>query len=140
MSEKNTASEAPKKIEFNLDTRPTKTITLPSFPWSSVTVYTSLTVNEQRAIESEYKTENNTVDPLRIQELGLDLVAKSIKSWNFTKDGQDLPVSAEILWQMPTVDFLVMNEAVTGRKLTHKNDAGETMIGSDDEEQHKKKS
>jgi len=128
-----------KKIEFNLDSRQTKSVELPSFPWSEVIVYPSLLVSDQREIEGKFKGPDNKVDESKIQDFSLALLVKSIKSWNFTKDGQDLEITAEILQSFPSIDFLVLNEAITGKKLTHKNDAGDLVAGAGDDSDSKKK-
>lgn len=128
-----------KKIEFNLDSRQTKTVELPSFPWSEVIVYPSLIVSDQREIESKFKWQDNKVDEARIQDFSLALLVKSIKSWNFTKDWKDLEITPEILQSFPSIDFLVLNQAITGKKLTHTNEAGELVAGAGDDSDGKKK-
>lgn len=128
-----------KKVEFNLDSRQTKTVELPSFPWSEVIVYPSLLVSDQREIENKFKGADNKVDESRIQDFSLALLVKSIKSWNFTKDWKDLEVTAETLQQFPAVDFLVLNEAITGKKLTHTNEQGDVLAGAPDDSDSKKK-
>jgi len=98
-----------------------------------------LIVNDQREIEGKFKGSDNKVEESKIQDYSLALMVKSIKSWNFTKDGQDLEITSEILQQFPSIDFLVLNEAITGKKLTHKNDEGDLVAGAPDDSDSKKK-
>lgn len=126
-------------VEFNMDSRPTRTVTLPSFPGSEVVVFTSLMVSEQREIEKKYQLTDGTLDKDRSAELGFEMVAKTIKSWNFVVNKQPMEVTAEILGQFPMIDFIILQEAVTGKKLTHKNSDGSLAIGAGDDTDAKKK-
>lgn len=133
----NTASTG--KVEFNMSGRQTKTVSLPSFPWSEVVVYSSLLVSEQREIEAKYKNEDNTIDKSKEHAVSFELVAKSIKSWNFTQDWKDLQIDVQVLEQFPTIDFLVLNEAISGKKLTHKNENGDLVVWDGEDLDNKKK-
>lgn len=132
-------AQKPATVEFNMDSRPTRTVTLPSFPGSEVVVYTSLMVSEQREIEKKYQNADGTLDKDRSAELGFELVAKTIKSWNFVVNKEPMEVTAEVLGKFPMIDFVVLQEAVTGKKLTHKSESGELVIGAGDDSDAKKK-
>ena len=78
------------KIKFS-DPRITKTVELPSFKGSSVEVYTSLTVGEQREILSKFPNAKNENHP-DAQNATIAMIVKAIKSWNFTDENDaDLP-------------------------------------------------
>lgn len=132
-------AQTKKTVEFNMDSRPTRTVTLPSFPGSEVVVYTSLMVTEQRAIEKKYQKLDGSLDKDRSAELGFEMVATTIKEWNFVVNGKPLDITAENLERFPMIDFVVLQEAITGKKLTHKNAEGETVLGAEDDSENKKK-
>ena len=92
-----------------------------------------------REIEKKYQLTDGTLDKDRSAELGFEMVAKTIKSWNFVVNKQPMEVTAEILGQFPMIDFIILQEAVTGKKLTHKNSDGSLAIGAGDDTDAKKK-
>lgn len=96
------------------DFRPTKTLTLPSFPESRVEVYDSLLVGEV-AVLSGADTENKIL-------FGLRMLPHYIKAWNFTDEaGVVLPIDEKNLGFLKEDDVVfLLNEiaafAVEGKK------------------------
>jgi len=93
------------------DNRPTKELTLPSFPGSKVTIYSSLLVRDIQGMP--------TTDALGS---GISTMHKLIKDWNFTdEDGNDLPVSEEAVKNLPLEDAeFLMSEATEFAKAQKK--------------------
>lgn len=78
------------------DNRPTKTLTLPSFPEAQVEIYASLLVKDIK-----------TLDPNEAQlAQGIKLAPKFIKSWNLTNEkGEDLPINEDSIDLLPEADI-----------------------------------
>lgn len=88
------------------DTRPTKTVSLTDYPGSSVTVFTTAVVGDQRELR-------NITDDF---DRGLKFICRAIKEWNFW-DAEDniLPIDEKNLSLLTGDAFTELMCAVTGR-------------------------
>lgn len=99
-----------------IPTRQTTTISLPTVPDSSVTVYKSLTVTEQEAIAQ-------SIDHLQdgyAAKMGISVetARAAIVKWNIVgDDDQPLPVTTENLRKLSWIDILAIVQAATGTPL-----------------------
>jgi len=107
------------KITF-IDTKPTKTVELPSFKDSQVEVFTDMTVAEQRAITKEFPKASDQSHP-DAEKAGRSIILRSIKAWNFIEEinGKeiDMPITEENLERFCMRDLKVLLEAITGKNL-----------------------
>lgn len=105
-----------KKARFT-GLRRTKEITLPSVKDSSVVVYTSLIVSEQREMQAKWPRPNDLNEKEKT-DMTVWMCIKAIKSWNLV-DGNDqaLPISEDVLNQLEINDILTIMEVVTGQVL-----------------------
>lgn len=84
--------------------RPTKTISLPSYPDSKVEIYDSLLVGD--LIGQDFKEQTF--------EQVLTWMPKLIKSWNFTDEsGAGLPVSGDSLKMLKATDVQFLMDEIT---------------------------
>ena len=112
---------ADNKIIFS-DTRKTKTIELPSFPGSSVTIFTELNIGQQRAIA-------NATDNF---ERGIAAAKEAIKEWNLYQDeNTPLAITAENLGKFPQPDMILIFATVAGKTPEELMKAGEAGTLSD---------
>jgi len=89
------------KVVFQ-NSRPTKTITLPSFKDSKVEIYASLLAKDLIGLD---RSDDFSV--------GISSLAKFIKSWNFTDDaGVDLPITQESLMNFNSNDLTALMEEI----------------------------
>jgi hypothetical protein len=85
------------------DVRKLKTITLPSFEGSEVVIYSTVLVADLDGVDL------NNADAI-----GMNLLPKLIKSWNFTnEEGLPLAVSLDNIKKLPATDatFIIENIA-----------------------------
>lgn len=117
-----------KTVVFDMNKRPTETVELPSFPESRVTLYRSILTSEQQDIATKYKVlDNETPEKKSEKEFlaTLELLKKAIKEWNFVdSEKKPLEITTEVLSKFAMVDLFIMQEVVTGRKLTEKREDG----------------
>lgn len=103
------------KVIFS-DTRKTKTIELPSFPGSKVTIFTELNIGQQRAI-------SNATDNF---ERGIAAAKEAIKEWNLYEDeNTPLPITIENLAKFPQPDMILVFATVAGKTPEELMKAGE---------------
>lgn len=87
------------------DVRPTKTIELPSYKGSKVTVFTSLLVSKMRAVYSSQQTDF---------EKGVEILVAKIKEWNLVdENGTPCPINMETLDKFPEEDFKFLMESTS---------------------------
>lgn len=99
------------KIKF-LDPRSTKTIELPSFPWSEVVIYESLLVSDQSNIESRFPNAISWWSDWLSATIAM--IAATIKSTNFTDENDnDIIFGEEQIKLLPSDDLVVLTCAVT---------------------------
>lgn len=76
------------------DNRPTKIISLPSFPESQVEIWASLLFGDVQSFAGKDEV-----------TAGLETIPKLIKSWNFTDPkGADLPINSDTIKMLPITD------------------------------------
>jgi hypothetical protein len=81
-----------------------------------VTVYTSLTVADQRALEKEYGN-LLAISPEKQSDYAIAMVMKLIKGWDMTDDDdKPLAPSPEALEKIPQLDMKSILEAATPGK------------------------
>ncbi len=107
------------KITFT-DSKPTKTVELPSFKGSQVEVFTDMTVAEQRAITKEFPNASDSKHP-DAEKAGRSIILRSIKSWNFVEEINskeiDMAITEENLERFCMRDLKVLLEAITGKSI-----------------------
>lgn len=89
------------------------TISLPSFEWSEVKMYSTISIWETREIMSKYPnmSDVNSDDSI---EASIELIEKQIISWNFVdSEWIEIPVNKEIIKQMPSEDYSTLTATAT---------------------------
>ncbi len=92
------------------DVRKTKTIALPSFEGSEVTILSGLLVGDLDGMELT-----------KVEVFGIESLPKLIKSWNFTDEAEAvLPINIENIKKLPVEDITFMvnqiQELITAEK------------------------
>lgn len=91
-----------------------KTIDLYDTPGGKVTVYASMTVDQQDALTTKYG-HNPSED--KQASIAKDTIVNCFVEWNVGKDGQVLECTPENLAKFTMRDFFAILQACTGRKL-----------------------
>lgn len=85
----------------------TKSIELPSFPWSVVIMRSSLNTAEQRDLVKKYK--DIQTDQSQAIDMGIDSIVMLISSRSFTDDNdKTLAITRDIIEQLPSEDFALL--------------------------------
>ena len=89
-------------------TRPTVTVSLPSFEWSEVVIYTTMTVWSQMELQKKFPwmTDKNSPEAF---EAWIEMLISSIKDWNLYSDEETkLPINRESIWNLDWKDVEAM--------------------------------
>ena len=101
--------------------RKTEIVSLPSLEGSSVEVYTSLIVSEQREMQAKYPRPAE-LDEKQKTDMTMWLCIKAIKKWNLVDvNDKPLPVDEKTLDQFAITDLLAIMQVITGKKLLDAN-------------------
>lgn len=94
------------------------TINLFDTKGGTVTLYTSLTGNDQDHILPLFEGKTDTKSKFT---MALETIVRCWISWNIGKDGEALPCTADTLKQFTQRDIFAMLQACTGRQLLDDN-------------------
>lgn len=105
-------------IKFG-DLRTTTTVELPSFKGSEVEVYNSLTVWDQREINTKFPDATNAKSPDAFWSV-VEMIVKSIKHWNFYDDDAmtiETAITSENIAKLSQDDLVALFKWITGKDL-----------------------
>lgn len=88
--------------------RPTVTVTLPSYEWSEVIIYTSMTVWAQMELQRKFPWMADKYSPEAF-EAGIEMLISSIKERNLYSDAETkLPINKESIGNLDGKDVEAM--------------------------------